>query len=161
MTVTAAAKHHRITTATLNVKSNPTMSQAKVRHDVQKASHTAGLIGWQEIGPDRYFKAIKALGPSWAHYMPHDGGLHIPNPISWKKDQYKLVGHGFVRTHHGKAGISPNRYITWVKLKDRKTGKTIVRMNTHLVSGAWGQHKPPPRGAGRCGTCTCTSWISW
>ena len=136
--------HHRaatnITTATLNVKSNPEMSQKSVLHDVEKASKTAGLIGWQEIGPERYFKAIKELGPEWGHYMPHDGGLHIPDPISWKKSEWKLEGSGFIKTHNGKAKVSPNRYITWVKLKNKQTGKDVVRINTHLVSGAWSKH---------------------
>jgi hypothetical protein len=148
VSMTAKIGHHRhhhnpntFTTATLNVKSNPEMSQKKVVHDVRKASHTADLIGWNEISPKRYFSAIKALGPSWGHYMPHDGGLRIPNPISWKKSVWKKEASGFVKTHNGKAKVSPNRYITWVKLKNRATGKEIVRMNTHLVSGAWGEHK--------------------
>jgi endonuclease/exonuclease/phosphatase family metal-dependent hydrolase len=74
--------------------------------------------------------------------MPHDGGLKIPNPISWKKSEWKLKGEGFQKTHNGKGGVSPNRYITWVKLENKKTGKTIVRMNTHLVSGAFSEPKP-------------------
>lgn len=37
--------------------------------------------------------------------------------------------------------MSPNRYITWVKLKNQASGKEIVRINTHLVSGAWGEHE--------------------
>jgi hypothetical protein len=128
-------------TATINVKSNPLMSQDKVRHDVRRAAQSAGLIGWNEISPNRYFEAIKNLGPNWGHYMPHDGGLRIPNPISWKKSVWQKVGEGFIRTHHGLAKVSPNRYITWVKLKRRGTDEKIVRINTHLVSGAWGKHK--------------------
>jgi endonuclease/exonuclease/phosphatase family metal-dependent hydrolase len=69
--------------------------------------------------------------------MPHDGGLHIPNPISWKNEVWKKENSGFIRTHRGEAGISPNRYITWVKLKNRATGKEVVRINTHLISGAF------------------------
>jgi len=129
-------------TVSINVKNNPTMPQRQVVHDVRRAAHAGGLIGWQEIGPGRYFDAIKKLGPGWGHYMPHDGGLHIPNPISWKKSVWKKEDAGFLRTHHGKAKVSPNRYITWVKLKNRATGETVVRVNTHLVSGAWGEHKP-------------------
>jgi hypothetical protein len=142
--MTTVHKHHphTFTTETINVKSNPLMSQKKVVHDVREASHQAGLIGWNEIGPDRYFQAIRALGPSWHHYMPHDGGLRIPNPISWKDSIWKKEGEGFIKTHHGKAKVSPNRYITGVQLKNRATGKEIVRMNTHLVSGAWSGHKP-------------------
>jgi endonuclease/exonuclease/phosphatase (EEP) superfamily protein YafD len=74
--------------------------------------------------------------------MPHDGGLEIPNPISWKKDVWAKEDAGFERTHHGLAKVSPNRHITWVKLKNRASGQEIVRVNTHLVSGAWGEHKP-------------------
>ena len=138
---TSSAHHHAsFKTVTLNVKSNPEMSQKKVVHDVQKASHQGSLIAWQEIGPKRYFQAIKKLGPDWGHYMPHDGGLHIPDPISWKKSVWKLEGKGFIRTHHGLHDVSPNRYITWVKLKNRATGQDIVRINTHLVSGAFSHH---------------------
>ncbi|MHB8878928.1 MAG: exonuclease/endonuclease/phosphatase family protein [Myxococcaceae bacterium] len=129
-------------TVTINVKNNPVMPQSAVVHDVEKAAKAGSLIGWNEIGPDRYFKAIKDLGPNWNHYMPHDGGLKIPNPISWKKSEWEKLDAGFVKTHGGEAKVSPNRYITWVKLKNKDTGKTVVRMNTHLVSGAWGEHKP-------------------
>ena len=138
-----AAHHYAFKTTTINVKSNPVMSQKKVVHDVERAAHSSGLIGWNEIDPARYFKAIKNLGPAWGHYMPHDGGVHIPNPISWKKSAWKKEDAGFVRTHHGKAKVSPNRYITWVKLKHRNSGKEIVRINTHLVSGAWSHGKRP------------------
>ncbi|MFT3714213.1 MAG: hypothetical protein QM817_41650 [Archangium sp.] len=130
-------------TVNINVKSNPEMSQKAVVHDVRRASHAGSLIGWNEISPARYFKAIRNLGPEWGHYMPHDGGLHIPNPISWKKDQWKLEDAGFVKTHPGKAKVSPNRYITWAKLKNKASGQEIVRINTHLVSGAFSHgHRP-------------------
>lgn len=132
----------RFRTATINVKSNPEMSQAKVRHDVRRAASSAGLIGWQEMSPDRYRDAIRNLGPEWGHYMPRDGKLDIPIPISWKKEKWKKLDAGFEKTHGGKAGISPNRYITWVKLKHRATGEEIVRVNTHFVSGAWRGDKP-------------------
>lgn len=124
-------------TVTFNVKSNPVMPQAAVVHDVKEAATQGDLIGWNEIGPDRYFDAIKQLGPEWGHYMPRDGHLRIPNPISWKKSEWKLEDEGFLRTHHGKERVSPNRYITWVKLKNRETGQSVIRVNTHLVSGAW------------------------
>ncbi|MBK7861904.1 MAG: hypothetical protein IPJ65_25465 [Archangiaceae bacterium] len=116
------------------------MNQKAVMHDVKRASHQAGLIGWNEIGPERYFTAIKKLGPGWAHYMPRHGKEHIPVPISWKKSEWKLVSAGNMLTHGGLARVSPNRYITWVKLKKQSNpgkGQEIVRINTHLVSGAF------------------------
>jgi len=131
--------HHATTfkTVTINVKNNPLMPQAHVEHDVREASKQGSLIGWQEIGPERYLKAIKALGPDWGTYAPHDGGLQIPDPISWNKKIWQKEDAGFERTIHGKAKVTPNRYITWVKLKNKATGKEIVRVNTHLVSGAF------------------------
>ena len=83
MTVTNT-RRYAVRTVNINVKNNPVMGQKKVVHDVKRAAEAGGLIGWNEIGPDRYFRAIKQLGPGWGHYMPHDGGLRIPNPISWK-----------------------------------------------------------------------------
>ena len=53
------------------------MPQDKVVQDVRKAAAQGDLIGWQEIGPSRYFDAIKGLGKDWGHYMPKDGNLRI------------------------------------------------------------------------------------
>lgn len=71
-------------TLTLNVQSLPLMSRAQVRHDINRASHQASLIGWQEIDKRADYRGdIRHLPAFWDHYLPHDGGLKIPNPISW------------------------------------------------------------------------------
>lgn len=129
-------------TVSINVKNNPLMPQPAVVHDVRKAARQGGLIGWQEIGPDRYFQAIRNLGPQWGHYMPKHGKYRIPNPISWKKSVWDKQDEGFMRTHGGMAKVSPARYITWVKLKHKASGQEVVRINTHLISGAWSDRKP-------------------
>ena len=131
-----------IKTVNINVKNNPEMPQGKVRHDVRRAATQGSLIGWNEIGPDRYFKAIRNLGKEWGHYMPKHGNYRIPNPISWKKSEWELKGSGFMKTHGGMAKVSPARYITWAKLKHKDSDQTVVRINTHLVSGAWSGKKP-------------------
>ncbi|MFP2905158.1 peptidoglycan-binding protein [Pyxidicoccus sp. 3LFB2] len=128
-------------TVTANIKSNPLMPQDKVIHDVRKAAAQGDLIGWQEIAPSRYFDAIKDLGKDWGHYMPRDGKQRIPIPISWKKSEWDLQDAGFKRTHKGEAKVSPHRYISWVKLKHKETGENVVRINTHLISGAWTKSK--------------------
>ncbi|MGV3619587.1 MAG: peptidoglycan-binding protein [Archangium sp.] len=138
----------KFTTVNINVKSNPPMRQDQVVHDVKRAAAAGDIIGWNEIsvvgGPngDRYFDAIKGLGKAWEHYMPKHNGYRIPNPISWKKDEWDKVDDGFRRMHKngasaGHTNVSPARYVTWVKLQNKKTGETIIRMNTHLISGAW------------------------
>lgn len=125
-------------TATLNVKSNPTMSQRQVLHDVRRVAHEASIIGWQEIEPARYREAIRNLPGNWSHFMPKGSA----NPISWRNDLWKKVDGDSITTHKGLAKVTPHRNITWVKLKNRETGKEVVRINTHLISGAWGEHKP-------------------
>ena len=129
-------------TVTMNVKSNPEMPQASVVHDVRAAAREGSLIGWQEIKPARYFDAIKDLGPGWGHFMPKDGNQRIAIPISWKKSEWEKLDAGFVRTHNGRAKVSPHRYITWVKLQNKDTGNTVVRINTHAISGAFNGQKP-------------------
>jgi Putative peptidoglycan binding domain len=116
----------------MNVKSNPLMSQDKVLHDVRKAAKTGEIIGWQEIAPERYRQAIRNL-PGFSHFMPKG----LETPISWKSDQFKLLDSGVERMHGGRAGISPHRSVAWVKLQNKETGETMIHMNTHLVSGAW------------------------
>lgn len=137
-----SGKEIHFKTASINVKSNPVMPQSSVVHDVKQAAKQAGLIGWQEIGPSRYFDAIENLGPKWAHYMPRDGKKRIPIPISWDKEQWQRKDAGFLRTHNGLAKVSPHRHISWVKLRNKATGQDVVRINTHLVSGAWSSPKP-------------------
>lgn len=133
--------HTTFRTVDLNVKSLPLMKQSDVRHDVRRAAKEGSIITWQEISPQRYRQAIKDLGPDFSSYMPHDVGGHpIEDPITWNTKVWKKEDAGFKRTHVGKAKVSPNRYITWVKLKNRATGQTVVQMNTHLVSAGWSNH---------------------
>ncbi len=116
----------------MNVKSNPEMSQDKVIHDVRRAAKTGEIIGWQEIAPERYRDAIRHL-PGFNHFMPKG----LQTPISWKSSEFKLLDSGVEHMHGGRAGVSPNRSVAWVKLKNKETGETMIHMNTHLVSGAW------------------------
>lgn len=116
----------------MNVKSNPLMSQDKVLHDVRRAAKHGEIIGWQEIGPERYRDAIRKL-PGFSHFMPKG----LETPISWKTKDWKLLDSGVERMHGGLAKVSPHRQVAWVKLQNRETGKTVVHLNTHLVSGAW------------------------
>jgi endonuclease/exonuclease/phosphatase family metal-dependent hydrolase len=120
----------------MNVMSNPEMSQAKVVHDVKRAAKTGDIIGWQEIAPERYRDAIRDL-PGFNHFMPKG----LQTPISWRSKEFKLLDSGVERMHGGKAGISPHRTVAWVKLQNKDTGETMIHMNTHLVSGAWNSKK--------------------
>ncbi len=136
----------RFKTASINVRSYPLMDQKSVVHDVRKAARQADLIGWNEIAPGRYARAIKDLGPDWGHYMPMDGNHRIPNPISWRKKEWSRISGGFEKVANRKAGVAPSTYITWAKLQHKATDQKVVRINTHVVSGAFG-NTAPNRGA--------------
>ncbi|MCC6333853.1 MAG: peptidoglycan-binding protein [Myxococcales bacterium] len=122
----------------MNVKANPLMSQDKVRHDVRRAAKSGELIGWQEIGPERYRDAIRDL-KGFSHFMPKG----LETPISWKTSEFKLLDSGVERMHGGLAGVSPHRQVAWVKLQNKQTGEVMIHMNTHLVSGAWNSKTQP------------------
>jgi hypothetical protein len=121
---------------TANVKSNPTMRQWKVVHDVQHAASLADVVLWQEIIPKRYKRAVRDLDRTvWQ--TEH---LDTEVPISFRKDIWSLVKGNIVPLHHGRALTSPNRDLTWVKLRHNISHDEIVFVNTHYVSGAW-NHK--------------------
>jgi len=128
----------RFSVVSMNVKSNPEMPQAQVRHDVQRAAKTGDIIGWQEIGPQRYKDAIRDL-KGFNTFMPPG----LQTPISWNTDKFKLLDSGVKKMHGGLAGVSPHRQVAWVKLKNRETGQVMIHMNTHLVSGAWNSKQQP------------------
>lgn len=122
----------QLTVITANIKSNPYMKQAKVVHDVERCAELGDVILWQEMAPKRYKQALRDLGPEWTH-----AHLNLEVPISWRDDEWELVYEGSILAHEGKATASPNRYIAWVVLRHRATGKLVGFVNSHYVSGAW------------------------
>ncbi len=125
---------------TANIKCNPTMVQSKVVADVKEVSTLAGVVFWQEIGITRYKEAIRALDRTvWQSVIASGGAGAIP--ISWKKKYWEFMSAGSVLTHKGRPLVSPNRYITWVILRNRKTGAVVVFVNTHFISGAWNRER--------------------
>jgi len=113
-------------------------------HNVYRGAATfhqfAGVIGWQEVNEvaDRD-KMRRQLGSEYAHYIPSEWPARAI-PISWRVARFELIRSGFKKTHDGEAGVTPARYITWVFLKVKSTGKKFIFINTHFISGAWGNH---------------------
>lgn len=103
----------------------------------------AGIIGWQEVkGQQSQDKLRRQLPDNYRHYFakgPNSAGSHQV-PISWRHHRFEKLASGYQRTHPGEAGVTPARFVTWVKLKLRGTNKKVVVVNTHLISGAWSKH---------------------
>lgn len=132
----------QIRAATINVRSNPIMSRDKVVADVDRAAKMgADVLMWQEISPDYYKDVIRAekIGdPRRGEWRTFQQDLAVPITVRLGGDSpWEFVSEGRKLMHGGRAKVSPNRYISWVVLKDRTSGRKTVFMNTHMVSGAW------------------------
>ncbi|PKK89280.1 MAG: hypothetical protein CVV64_14910 [Candidatus Wallbacteria bacterium HGW-Wallbacteria-1] len=131
---------------TQNVKALPLMSAEKVRHDIELTASQAGIIGWQEIGPDYYKKILESLPQDvWQTFWGngHAGDKQFDCPISWKRELWKKVDGGSWELHPPHAKISLRRYYNWVVLKNRRTGAELLITNKHYVAGAWNDTPKP------------------
>jgi hypothetical protein len=138
---------------TQNVQALPLHPQDEVVHDVELAASQAGIIGWQEIGPDRYQQAVDSLGPKWTTYWGGPEGDRVDDgkvpdnpsgydtPISWRSKRWNFVNGGRVLLNDGVAKICPNRWATWVVLENKRTGLRAIFINVHFVAGAWNNEK--------------------
>lgn len=76
----------------------------------------------------------------WAAKMPH---RPVPGetPVLYRSDRFDLVGSGSVEvtppTYVGAAGAGPRtisaKYVNWVHLRDRRTGRPLFVLNNHAV----------------------------
>lgn len=118
-----------IAVLTQNVRSLPLMPQAHVVADVRADARSADVILWQEIGPARYKRAVRSLGPAW-----HTYGLYTAEPISWRADRFTLLGYGAMVLNRGVRRLTPVHHVTWVRLRDRVTGFVFVVNDAHYVN---------------------------
>lgn len=109
-------------------------------HNVLHGSATftpfAAVIGWQEA--DRTTTPTKLrtqLGSLYRHYIPAGSAGYIP--VSWRADRFSFISARSVKTHEGRLGVSPDRWISIVHLRVRATGRHVVFVNTHFVSEAF------------------------
>lgn len=119
--------------STANIMGNPLMRQQKVVADVKTVKSRSSIVGWQEIKTDRYKRAVREV------YSDHwdQCELQLPIPISVRTSQFRILKSGHKLTHYGKAGASPNRYVSWAYVKSTDLPFKFLVMNTHYVSGAW------------------------
>ena len=132
----------QIRAVTLNVQALPLMPRDKVVADVDKAAGLgADVLMWQEIQPDYYKDAVRAEklnDPKRGEWRTFQLDLAVPISVRLGGDSpWEYVSDGRKLMHGGREKVSPNRYISWVVLKDRSSGRKTVFMNTHMVSGAW------------------------
>lgn len=120
-----------------NIKNNPDMPDAHVRHDIRKIKQWMKRwdVGfWQEIGEDEDHRAIKDIFKRLYFYHLFPGR---PTPITVRKSRWKVLETIHYVAHTGKAGVSPNRGFSVAILQHRWLRFQIAVICTHFVSKAW------------------------
>lgn len=109
--------------------------------DMQRLVATnTDLIGLQECTGSQRRDALAVL-PGWGVHQP-EGRQAAKDPIVWRESRFALVDAGSDVGAKGFAGGQPRRYLNWVELDDRITGRTVYLINTHLHAGIDRNGKP-------------------
>lgn len=118
-----------------------------VHRDLRRLARTGvGVIALQEMGGrDRRDAARAALvdcgGCHYETYMP-EPGAPATTPIFWRTDRFDLVRAGSRQvtddTWVGPRGAGPStikaKYVTWVLLREQRSGRLAYVLNNHLVA---------------------------
>lgn len=99
----------------------------------------ADTISWTEIEAQAQIDHIEARA-AWDTYWPKlpDAPLvRAANavPISWRKDTWDFVSGSSVKASDGRAGVSPDRFVTRVVLRHKASGAEVMRIAHHAVAG--------------------------
>ncbi|MEX2176142.1 MAG: endonuclease/exonuclease/phosphatase family protein [Pirellulaceae bacterium] len=100
----------------------------------------ADFVGMQEVLPQqRDYLAEKLTDYDWYSAGRDDGEKGEATPIFWRKDRYELQEQGTFWLSETPATPGSKgwdaalpRVVSWVKLKDKQAGKSILFVNTHF-----------------------------
>ncbi len=125
-------------------------NKTNVGTSIKKLGANSDIIGIQEAHKPAQRKNIKkALLCSDCKYQgyvqnyTYDGSSAASLPILWNKSKFKLVEKGYVKTSDTKKDIKDTtgnnakvsaKYITWVRLRDKATGRSFYVANLHTVA---------------------------
>lgn len=129
-----------INVATWNMKFD---NKQSVTTGVKQILASADVVGLQEVHKTAQRNRIKKLICSSCEYAGYLPSYHkdktgpASTPIVWNRSKFSLVGKG----HYQKVTTSTKlhgkniraKYITWVRLHDKLTGREFYVVNTHFV----------------------------
>ncbi|WP_323792549.1 hypothetical protein [Nocardioides sp.] len=139
--------------ATFNQYVDLTTAEATADALALTARDTVSIVGWQEgfsAGP--VYQRLVQEGWATKRYVATKGARELA--VSWRKDEFALVGSALHKLADGVAegsGLYPfgTRYALRVTLRDRASGEKISVINTHLPQrvenlddpGTWNTNK--------------------
>lgn len=93
-------------------------------------------ISWTEIENLSQVNRIDAR-TGWDTYWPKGKVVHPANyvPISWRTAVYEFVSGTYEKSSDGRSGVTPDLYVTRVRLRHRASGTQVMRVAIHAVAG--------------------------
>ncbi len=132
------------TTRHLQASMQKTDSAADINLAIDKAflnpdGVAPDTISWTEIENQSQINRIKGKA-GWATFWPSNPtnpGPNPPNyvPISWRTAVYQFVSGFSQKSSDGMAGVTPDLYVTRVRLKHLPSGTEVQRVAIHAVAG--------------------------
>jgi exonuclease III len=109
-----------------------------------------GIVGWQEIGEsDGPVNEPGRLRRAFRRAVWRTAAMTVRTPVTWNRLTWQCLGVELVKVMKGIDRVSPARYVVIVRLKHRRTGRLLTRINTHTVAGAFNgttdRHEPRRR----------------
>lgn len=121
----------------LQLNINQYMAASKINEDVLAALHQgADTIVLNEV-TETAAKALRTFGSGrgYAAFRGHGSASQIV--VLWRDDRYELVDATQRQATDGVTGISPDRFVLVVRLREKATGLIVAVMGTHMISEAW------------------------
>lgn len=147
------ASHVKV--ATYNTSAQLGVEQAVA--DVTRLADQADIVTLQEMSSLKRRNAVRAklvdcsMCPFEA-YIPEDA-VQGGTPILYRWEKFRVEGSGTTKvsdaTYVGPRGAGPStlraKYVNWVQLRDRTTGRDVYVLNNHAVPSVQGKGGAPNR----------------
>ena len=141
--------------STYNVQHD--LSATEAVSDINDLAQISDIVTLQEMASGARRQGIRASLLDCS-VCPFEGYLPSPavpgsTPILYRWDRFRLEGTGTVQvsedTFVGAAGAGPStlraKYINWVRLRERTTGRSLYVLNNHAVPTVQGGDGGPNR----------------
>lgn len=128
----------------MNIKGTPAMTAIEVAEDLAVGQDHCSVLVTQEFRWPWYWRTLRTAVAVTAKSRWRTSPGLVPGfarpvrgaqSVMWKGRRWKRVGTKVALLHKGVAGISEDRFIRAVLLKDRETGLRCWFLTTHFVVG--------------------------
>jgi endonuclease/exonuclease/phosphatase (EEP) superfamily protein YafD len=154
-TTAAAPTPQTIRISTYNVQH--ALSAETAVSDIEKLAAGSDIVTLQEMGSGARRRGVRAALLDCS-LCPFEGYFPTPavpgsTPILYRWDRFRLEATGSVQvsedTFVGAAGAGPRtlraKYVNWVRLRERATGRSLYVLNNHAVPTVQGRDGGPNR----------------